>query len=101
MNRLRDFGEELHVTLIDHAPTSWFRDGTEIRTLSRAEFRDIAADGGIGPDVPVVDTSLTRVEQARAGGLDQLATETMARSGFLQGTGSGPEGTALVRPVRF
>ena len=83
VDRLRDFGGELRVTLIDHAPV-WFRDGTEIRTLSRAEFRALAADGGIGPDVPVFDTSLTRVEQARTGGIERLATETWHGQAFFK-----------------
>jgi hypothetical protein len=83
VDRLRDFGGELRVTLIDHAPV-WFRDGTEIRTLSRAEFRALAADGGIGPDVPVFDTSLTRVEQARAGGIERIATETWHGQAFFK-----------------
>ena len=83
VNRLRDFGGELGVTLIDHAPVS-FRDATEIRTLSRAEFRALAADGGIGPDVPVFDTSLTRVEQARAGALERPATETWHGQAFFK-----------------
>ncbi len=83
VNRLSDFGGELGVTLIDHSPV-WFRDGTEIRTLSRAEFRALAADGGIGPDVSVFDTSLTRVEQAWAGALERPATETWHGQAFFK-----------------
>ena len=69
VNRLRDFGGELGVTLIDHAPVS---------------FRALAADGGIGPDVPVFDTTLTRVEQARAGALERPATETWHGQAFFR-----------------
>ena len=83
VNRLEDFGGELGVTLVDRAPV-WFRDGTEILTLSRAEFRALAADGGIGPDARVFDTSLTRVEQARAGALERPATETWHGQAFFK-----------------
>ena len=83
VNRLRDFGRELGATMIDHSPV-WFRDGTEIRTLSRAEFRTLAAAGGIGPDVPVFDTSLTRVEQARAGAFERPATESWHGQAFFK-----------------
>ncbi len=89
VNRLRDFGGELRVTLIDHQPV-WFRDGTEIRTLSRAEFRALVADGGIGADVPVFDTSLTRVEQARVGELERSATETWHGQAFFKDRSAGP-----------
>ena len=80
---LMDFGREFRVTLIDHAPV-WFRDGTEIRALSRAEFGALEADRGIGPDVPVFDTSLTRVEQARTGLLERPATETWHGQAFFK-----------------
>jgi len=89
VNRLRDFGGELRVTLIDHQPV-WFRDGTEIRTVSRAEFRALVADGGIGADVPVFDTSLTRVEQARVGELERSATETWHGQAFFKDRSAGP-----------
>jgi len=83
VNRLRDFGGELRVTLVDHAPV-WFREGTEIRTLSRSEFRALAVEGSIEPDVPVFDTSLTRVEQVRAGLLKRPATETWHAKAFFE-----------------
>ena len=89
VNRLEDFGGEIGVTLVDHAPVR-FRDGTEILTLSRTEFRSLAADGGIRPDAPVFDTSLTRVEQARAGALERPATETWHGQAFFKDLSAGP-----------
>ena len=89
LNRLEDFGGEIGVTLVDHAPVR-FRDGTEILTLSRTEFRALAADGGIRPDAPVFDTSLTRVEQARAGALERPATETWHGQAFFKDLSAGP-----------
>ena len=75
VNRLRDLGEKLDVALVDHAPI-WYRQGDEVRTLSRADFRALAEEGAVGPDVPVFDTSLTRIGQARDGALERPAART-------------------------
>jgi hypothetical protein len=74
-NALRGLGAELDLRLIDHAPV-WFRDGEDVRAVSRAEFRALAESGAVTPDTPVFDTSLTRVEQARAGRLEKPASES-------------------------
>src|SRR5512134_1514803 len=50
--RLRDLGQAMGVTLLDHAPI-WFRSGNAVRSLPRAEFRALAAAGGVSSDVPV------------------------------------------------
>ncbi len=84
VNRLRDFGGELGVTLIDHAPVS-FRDATEIRTVSRADFRALADSGAVGPDTRVFDTSLTTIGGFRAGGLEQPAVGTWHGRAFFKG----------------
>ena len=75
VNRLRDLGGKLDVALVDHAPV-WYRQGEEVRTLSRADFRALAEEGAVGPDVPVFDTSITRVGQARDGALERPAART-------------------------
>jgi hypothetical protein len=74
VNRLRALGESLGVVLIDHAPV-WFRDQS-VRTASRAEFRKLAAEGRVDADVAVFDTTLTRVDQLRVGGLERPASAT-------------------------
>lgn len=81
VNRLRALGEGMNVTLIDHAPI-WFRQGEDVRMLPRAEFRSLVAAGAVGPDVPVFDTSLTRVAQAREGALERPASESWHGKAF-------------------
>ena len=76
VNRLRAFGGERELSLIDHARV-WFRapEG-DVRTASRTEFRALAENGAVGPEVPVFDTSLTRVGEERALGLERPASRT-------------------------
>ena len=71
----RALGESMHLSLIDHASV-WFRKDGEIRAVSRAEFRALASRGEIAADVPVFDTSLTRIAQAREGALERPASAT-------------------------
>jgi hypothetical protein len=75
VNRLRALGGEMGVELIDHAPI-WFRDHSGVRTVPRAEFRALASAGKLSADVPVFDTTLTKVGQLRDGGLERRASET-------------------------
>ena len=75
VNRLRGLGGDLGVTFVDHAPV-WYREGGEVRTVPRAEFRTLASRGAVGPADPVFDTSLTRISQARDGSLERPASET-------------------------
>jgi len=75
VGRLRGLGAELGVDLIDHAPV-WFRDGDEVRSVSRAEFRRLAGEGIVEPRVSVVDTTLTSVRQLREGSMERPAAET-------------------------
>ncbi len=75
VNRLRALGADLGVTVVDHAPV-WFRDGAEIRSVGRAEFRALAKEGAFGPDVRVFDTTLTTVGQVREGLLERPAAES-------------------------
>jgi hypothetical protein len=83
VNRLRGLGRELGVSLIDHAPV-WFRaaDG-DVRTVSRKDFRALAEKGSVGPETLVFDTSLTRVELERVGGLERPAAESWHGKTFL------------------
>jgi len=80
-NRLRALGGDLGVSFIDHAPV-WFRDGGEVRTVSRTEFRALAGAGSVSPTDHVFDTSLTTVAQARDGALERPAVETWHGSAF-------------------
>lgn len=82
VNRLRALGGEHGVTLIDHAPV-WYRaaDGA-VRSVSRKDFRALAEEGSVGPDVVVFDTSLTKIGQARAGELERPAAASWHGKAF-------------------
>lgn len=89
VNRLRALGAELGTSLIDHAPV-WFRDASgEVRSVTRAEFRAMAGRGDVGPDTHVFDTSLTRIDQLRAGALERSASETWHGRAFFSGVSRG------------
>ncbi|MEQ1857663.1 MAG: hypothetical protein ABL963_14485 [Longimicrobiales bacterium] len=75
VNRLRALGDEMGVQLIDHAPV-WFRDGHAVRSVPRAEFRARAVSGELTTEVPVFDTTLTRIAQMRESGLERPASST-------------------------
>jgi hypothetical protein len=75
VNRLRALGEGIGVVLIDHASV-WFRHRGAVRTLSRADFRALAARGEVDASVEVFDTTLTRIEDFRAGRLGRPASES-------------------------
>ena len=83
VNRLRGLGTELSVSLIDHAPV-WYRDGDDIRTATRGEFRALAESGGVSPETHVFDTSLTTIGSLRAGELEQPAAATWHGPAFFK-----------------
>jgi hypothetical protein len=76
VNRLRVWGAERGVAVIDHAPV-WFRTPEgDVHIASRKEFRELGEQGAVGPGTLVFDTSLTSVGQERAGGLERPAART-------------------------
>jgi hypothetical protein len=88
MTRLRAVGDSMGVALIDHAPV-WFRQAGSIRTLSRPEFRALAAEGDVDADVHVFDTTLTRIDDFRAGKLERPATDTWHGRTFFRAHAGG------------
>jgi len=77
---LRRLGAELDLDLLDSMPV-WFRDTAgDIRMVSRAQFSDLAARGDVSADSPVFDLTLTRLGDARAGGLETPAGTAWQRS---------------------
>lgn len=77
---LRRLGAKLDLDLLDSMPV-WFRDTAgDIRMVSRAQFSDLAAQGDVSADTPVFDLTLTRLGDARAGGLETPAGTTWQRS---------------------
>jgi hypothetical protein len=89
VNRLRALGEELDLSLIDHAPV-WFRgDDGRVRTASRKDFRALAREGAVSPDVLVFDTSLTRIGQERTGELERPAVRGWHGKAFFAAPAGG------------
>jgi hypothetical protein len=83
VRRLGGVAEALDVTLRDQTSVR-YRAGDEIRTVSRAGFRAAVERGEIGPDVHVFDTTLVKVEQLRAGGLEAPASSTWHGRAFFR-----------------
>jgi hypothetical protein len=88
VNRLRAIAAELDIGLVDHAPV-WYRDGSDVRSVSRAEFRKLAADGDVDPDVGVFDTTMTSLRQLRQDGLERPATATWHGASFFKARATG------------
>jgi len=88
VNRLRVLGAELGVGLIDHAPV-WFRAEGDIRSVPRADFRQLAEEGEVAPDVTVVDTTLTSMRQLREGALERPAADTWHGPAFFKARATG------------
>jgi hypothetical protein len=67
---------ELGIRLTDSAPI-WFRDDRDrIRSVTRDEFRRMAAEGTVGPETRVFDLSVTDIGAARAGRLERTVSES-------------------------
>jgi len=83
VNRLDALGAELGLHLIEHAPV-WYRQGDEVRVVSRAAFRTLAREGEVDLDTPVFDTTLTRLSALRANGLERPARESWHGKAFFR-----------------
>ena len=83
VNRLRGLGERLGTALVEHGSV-WFRGEEGIEAMSRRDFKELAASGAVTPDTPVVDTTLTRVEELRDGRLERPARESWHGRAFFR-----------------
>jgi len=86
MRRLRELGSEIGADLVDHAPV-WYRSGDEIRAVSRQQFKALAEDGTVSAETSIFDTTLTRVGQFRAGGLERPARDSWHGRAFFRTAG--------------
>jgi len=75
VGHVRELERELDVTLVDASPI-WFRDGTGIRSVGRAEFRALAESGEVDGRTPVFDLTVQRVGELRAGGWELPAGDS-------------------------
>ncbi len=69
---LRALGTPLGATFLDNSPV-WYHDGTEVQSVSRAEFSARAARGLIGAETTVFDQSVGRLGQVRNGEWERSA----------------------------
>lgn len=83
VNRLEALGDRFGVTMVEHGPV-WYRDGEDVRVVSRADFRALARDGSVGPDTPVFETTLTRVHQLRTAGVERPARDAWHGKAFFR-----------------
>jgi hypothetical protein len=83
VRRLESLGGALDVVLLDRAPV-WYRGEEGIRRCSRDEFRALAREGAVGPDTPVFDTSVTRLAELRAEGLERPARRSWHGAAFFR-----------------
>ncbi len=86
LRELKGFEAEVGVTLTDHASVFYRDGGGRIQAVTRAAFRALARDGAVTPDTAVFDTTLTRVDQLRAGALEAPARETWHGRAFFRET---------------
>ena len=79
MGQLRSLGSELEVDFLDSLPV-WLRqsDGT-VRSVSRADFSDMARTGQAAETTPVFDLTVGRVADLREGRFEAPAARTWHR----------------------
>ena len=76
--------KELGITLLDSSRV-WYRDGEEIRSASRAEFRELARGGGITGDTVVFDNTVPTVGGTREGRWERAARDAWHGKAFRLG----------------
>lgn len=66
LGHVRELERQLGVDIVDSSPV-WYRDGEEIRRVSRKEFRRLAASGDVNGRTVVFDLTVQRLGELRAG----------------------------------
>lgn len=72
---LRQLEGELEVTLVDNSPVL-YRDGEEIRRVSRGEFEQLAGSGAVSGGTVVFNNTVSTVAELRAGRWEVPAAES-------------------------
>lgn len=75
---LKELEGEMEVEIVGGAPV-WYRDGGPegpVRRVTRGEFREAAAEGGIDDETIVFDPTLTRLGELRRGRWELPAAES-------------------------
>lgn len=83
VNRLEALATGLGIRLVEHAPV-WYRDGEDVRVVSREAFRELAAAGAVSSGTRVFDTTLKRLDELRSRGLERPAAESWHGRAFFR-----------------
>ncbi|MPY86499.1 MAG: ABC transporter ATPase [Luteitalea sp.] len=75
VRRIKQVGDALGTTLLDHAPV-YYRGGGGIVCVSRDEFADRATRGEVTPDTLVFNNAVTSVGEIRQGRWETPASES-------------------------
>jgi hypothetical protein len=78
---LKEVGGDLGVTFVDQGPVL-YREGEEIRRVSRARFKEKAEAGEVDLETLVFDNSITRLAQLEAGDWEKPAGASWHRRAF-------------------
>ncbi|MFN2441209.1 MAG: hypothetical protein ABR517_00855 [Thermoanaerobaculia bacterium] len=63
---VRSLSAEIGIDLLDSTPVYW-REGDQIRSSSRSEFRKLAESGQVGPGTLVYDITVDSIDELREG----------------------------------
>lgn len=86
-NELRRLEGEMGVGLVGHGAVFWRGPEGEVKRAGRAEFKRLAEAGEVGPDTPVFDATLSRMDVLRAGGLERPARAAWHGRAFFEQRG--------------
>ena len=79
---LKELEQELGLALTGHGPVLWRDAAGEVRRTPRDDFARLADEGEVGPETPVFDPTLTRLEELRDGGLEKPAARSWHARAF-------------------
>lgn len=78
---LKALGTEMGLSFVDNSPV-FYRDGDEVRRLSRGDFKAEAAAGNVTVETEIFDNSITRLSQLLAGEWEKPAGDSWHRQAF-------------------
>lgn len=78
---MKALGADLGVSLLDHGAVH-FREGSQVRRLSRDAFGASAEAGEVSPETLVFDNTVTSVGALRAGGWERPASTSWHQRAF-------------------
>lgn len=78
---IKGLGQQLGVELIDHASV-FYRDGADVRRVSRDEFSDAVARGDVTPETIVFDNTVATAGALRTGRWEAPAATTWHARAF-------------------